>query len=35
MAGWGLMSGPFDAAAQINRKVEEAAHRLAAAGAAG
>ena len=27
--------GPFDAAAQINRKVEEEAHKLAAAGVAG
>ena len=35
MASWGLMSGGFDAAAQINRKVEEEAHRLAAAGVAG
>jgi hypothetical protein len=29
------MSGRFDAAAQINRKVEEDAHKLAAAGVAG
>ena len=35
MASWGLMSGRFDAAAQINRKVEEEAHKLAAAGVAG
>src|SRR5882672_8500175 len=30
MASWGLMSGRFDAATQINRKVEEEAHTLAA-----
>jgi ABC-type nitrate/sulfonate/bicarbonate transport system substrate-binding protein len=35
MASWGLISGAFDAAAQINRKVEEEAHKLAAAGVAG
>ena len=34
MASWGLMSGRFDAATQINRKVEEEAHRLAAAAVA-
>ena len=32
MASWGLMSGRFDAATQINRKVEEEAHKLATAG---
>ena len=35
MASWGLMSGRFDAATQINRKVEEEAHRLTAAAVAG
>jgi hypothetical protein len=34
MASWGLMSGAFDAALQINRSVEQAAHELAAAGLA-
>src|SRR5262245_53847527 len=29
MASWGLMSGRFDPATQINRKVEEEAHKLA------
>ncbi|HXJ78243.1 MAG TPA: hypothetical protein VMS64_06120 [Candidatus Methylomirabilis sp.] len=31
MASWGLISGPFDASMQINRRVEERAHELAAA----
>src|SRR5262245_18766436 len=31
MASWGLLSGTFDSAAQINRSVEREAHRLAAA----
>jgi len=33
MASWGLMSGTFEAATQINRGVEEEAHRLAGAAA--
>ena len=35
MAGWGLMSGAFDATNQINRRVEREAHELATAGLAG
>lgn len=35
MASWGLMSGAFDTATQINRSVERKAHELAAAGLAG
>ena len=31
MASWGLMEGPFDDTAQVNRKVEREAHELAAA----
>ena len=31
MAGWGLLQGPFDVTTQINRKVEQEAHELAAA----
>ena len=34
MASWGVMAGPFEAATQINREVEEKAHELAAAGLA-
>src|SRR5262249_27226068 len=30
MASWGLLSGRFDPATQINREVEEKAHHLAA-----
>src|SRR5262249_6992788 len=30
MASWGLLSGPFDAASQINRRVERLAHEAAA-----
>ena len=32
MASWGLMTGTFDAAAQINASVEREAHELAATG---
>jgi len=32
MAGWGLIEGTFDVAAQINRSLEADAHELAAAG---
>jgi ABC-type nitrate/sulfonate/bicarbonate transport system substrate-binding protein len=35
MAGWGLLDGTFDVAAQINRRVEGEAHRSAAAVLAG
>ena len=35
MAGWGLLHGSFDAATQINRRVEQEAHERAAAGLAG
>jgi hypothetical protein len=35
MASWGVLRGPFDAAAQINRKVGREAHELATAGLAG
>ena len=31
MAGWGVLQGPFDVTTQINRDVEQRAHRLAAA----
>ena len=31
MASWGVLRGPFDVAAQINRTVERQAHELAAA----
>jgi len=31
MASWGLLSGPFEPATQINRSVEREAHELAAA----
>jgi len=34
MASWGVMSGPFEAATQINHEVEQKAHELAAAGLA-
>ena len=34
MASWGVLQGPFDVTAQINRKVEREAHELAAAGLA-
>jgi hypothetical protein len=30
MASWGLLQGPFDVTTQINRKVEQEAHELAA-----
>ena len=30
MAGWGVLAGEFDVAAQINRKVQREAHELAA-----
>jgi ABC-type nitrate/sulfonate/bicarbonate transport system substrate-binding protein len=30
MASWGVLDGPFDASSQINRKIAEEAHRLAA-----
>jgi hypothetical protein len=29
MASWGLLHGPFDAAAQIDRRLERQAHELA------
>jgi ABC-type nitrate/sulfonate/bicarbonate transport system substrate-binding protein len=32
MASWGVLQGPFDVTAQINRTVEREAHALAAAG---
>jgi hypothetical protein len=35
MASWGLMSGAFDTATQINRSVEQRAPELAAVGLAG
>ena len=35
MASWGVLEGPSTSRAQINRKVEEEAHKLAAAGVAG
>jgi NitT/TauT family transport system substrate-binding protein len=35
MASWGLISGAFEPATQINRRVEHEAHELAAAGLAG
>jgi hypothetical protein len=31
MASWGVLTGTFDVAAQINRSLEEEAHDLAAA----
>jgi ABC-type nitrate/sulfonate/bicarbonate transport system substrate-binding protein len=34
MASWGVLQGPFDGAAQINRAVERRAHALASAGLA-
>jgi len=30
MASWGVLHGAFDVTAQINRKIEQEAHELAA-----
>jgi hypothetical protein len=35
MASWGVLHGAFDAASQINRKVEREAHELAFASQSG